>query len=253
VSAMFETINADHSLGLAIGALSSVFWTVTYALILRQGARDKTFGMPLVALGANLAWEVVFLSVTLARHAFDARLALILPWTLLDFAIVAQAFRYGRHEFRNPIVVRHFNAVLTCVLVLAGAAVASFVRVFHDAIGWYAAFAQNLMMSVLFVAMLRRRGSLRGQSTGIALSKLLGSFFAFVLAVFWSPPTLHEHWGALMPERYTPIAPAIALLYAGICAFDVLYLALVRRYSASGRVSSVSHVAGSGFDAGSVT
>ena len=64
---MFAAISENHTLGLIVGALSSLFWTLAYALILRQGAKDRTFGMPLSALGANLAWEVLFLIETLEK------------------------------------------------------------------------------------------------------------------------------------------------------------------------------------------
>ena len=226
---MFAAISAYHSLGLLAGALSSLFWTIAYALIIRRGAKDKTFGMPLTALGANLAWEVTFLIVTLEHDPFDARLAMILPWTLLDFAIVYQAFRYGKGDFASKMATRYFYVGLSLILVVAAVVLRTVVRELHDAIGWYAAFGQNLMMSVLFVAMILRRDSLRGQSIYIALGKLLGTFFAFVMALFWSPPTLHEHWKSLLPDAYTPIAPMLVTLYAGIFLFDVVYAALVLR------------------------
>jgi hypothetical protein len=231
VIAMFEIMNANHTLGLAAGALSSLFWTAAYALIIRQGERDRLHGMPLVALGANLSWELIFLAVTLANGAHDVRLALLLPWTVLDLAIVVQCFRYGRADFRHPLVARHFHAGLACILLLSGAVLLSFVRELRDAIGWYAAFGQNLMMSALFVAMLLRRDSLRGQSIYIAIAKLLGTFFAFVLALFWSPPTLNEHWEKLLPDGYHPISPLIVTLYTGIFVLDVAYIALVHRKS----------------------
>jgi len=39
---------------------SGVLWTVTYLLIIRRGFLDHTYGMPLVALCANLSWEFIF-------------------------------------------------------------------------------------------------------------------------------------------------------------------------------------------------
>src|SRR5438270_6717765 len=105
---MLEAIAAHKEIGLAAAALSSVFWTLTYALILRRAARDRSYGMPLPALGANLAWEITFLVVTLRRDPLDARLALLVPWTLLDFGLVAQCLRYGRREATHPLVQRHY-------------------------------------------------------------------------------------------------------------------------------------------------
>jgi hypothetical protein len=224
---MFAAINAMHGLGLAAGALSSLFWTLAYALIIRRGARDRTFGMPLVALAANLSWEAIFLCKTIALDGADARLALILPWTLLDVAIAVQCFRYGPADFSDPRLRRWFPFALAGIIGFAAAVILSIVRELGDAIGWYAAFGQNLLMSALFVAMLLRRGDVRGQSPAIALCKLLGTWFAFVLALFWSPPTLHEHWATLLPARYTPIAPLLVTLYAGIFALDVVYLTLL--------------------------
>ncbi len=93
------------------------------------------------------------------------------------------------------------------------------------------------MMSILFVTMLLRRDSLRGQSIYIALSKFLGTFFAFLLALFWSPRSLHEHWDTLLPDRYYPLSPLLLTLYAGIFLFDLLYIALVFQKSRADGVS----------------
>jgi hypothetical protein len=255
VSALFVAVNANHPLGLLVAALSSVFWTLTYALIIARGARDRTCGMPVPALAANLSWEVIFLVVTLSHGAFDARLALLLPWTLLDLAILVQCFRHGPRDCPDPWLAKHFPAALLGILALAAAVLLAFVRELPDAVGWYAAFGQNLMMSVLFVTRLQRRGDLRGQSIHIALAKLLGTLFAFILAVFWSPPSLREHWTELLPERYSPVSPLIVVLYSGIFAFDVLYVALVHRRSRelgldpwSGRAPSVSCAAALAMD-----
>lgn len=226
---MFETIHRIHGLGVAAGALSSLFWTITYALVLRQGARDRVPGMPLVALGANLAWEIIFLGVTIGAGVRDVRLAMLLPWALLDIGIVIQSYRYGARDARHPLVARHFALVLTAILLGSLAVLLAFVAELRDAIGWYSAFGQNLMMSALFVAMLLRRDSARGQSVAIAASKLLGTFFAFLLALFWSPPSLHHHWTSLLPDRYTPVSPLIVVLYTGIFILDVLYLVLLHR------------------------
>ncbi len=39
---------------------SGIFWTITYILIIQRGLRDHTYGMPLVALCANISWEFIF-------------------------------------------------------------------------------------------------------------------------------------------------------------------------------------------------
>lgn len=224
---MLAAIHQSQTLGLLVAGASSLFWTLTYALIIARGARDRVCGMPLTALAANLSWELIFLRVTLSHGALDVRLALLVPWTLLDFVILAQALRYGRKEIDHPALQRYFPLALAGLFALTGAVLFTFVRETKDAIGWIAAFGQNLMMSALFVSMLVTRGDLRGQSIHIGLAKLLGTLFAFLLALFWSPPSLHEHWSRLLPEGYSPISPLVVVLYTGIFALDVLYVALV--------------------------
>ena len=39
---------------------SGVLWTMVYLLIIKRGFADKTYGMPLPALCANLSWEFIF-------------------------------------------------------------------------------------------------------------------------------------------------------------------------------------------------
>lgn len=83
---------------------------------------------------------------------------------------------------------------------------------FHDG-GTYSAFGQNLMMSVLFICMLFRRRSLRGQSLSIALCKCIGTACASLAFYFYSAPWQHS---VLLP-----------FLYVATFFYDVLYVGMV--------------------------
>jgi len=76
--------------------------------------------------------------------------------------------------------------------------------------GAYAAFLQNLLMSVLFIGMLVRRGSTEGQSLTIAISKWLGTL----------APTIA--FGML--GRPKPFIITVGLLCS---AFDLIYIWMV--------------------------
>ncbi len=76
---MLAALNDQQSLGFCFAALSSVFWTVAYVAIVRRGFHDKTFGMPIVALSANLTWEILFFILTVKNGHIDARLAMLVP------------------------------------------------------------------------------------------------------------------------------------------------------------------------------
>jgi len=52
-------LSENSELVLKLG--SGLFWTLTYLIIIRRGFIDKSYGMPLAALSANISWEAIFL------------------------------------------------------------------------------------------------------------------------------------------------------------------------------------------------
>ena len=185
-----------------------LFWSITYILIIRRGFLDKTFGMPFAALCANISWEAIFAFV----HPHSApQIFINYAWFALDGVIVFQFFRYGKSELKLSSVT--FYLVFVLGIVTAISMILAVNAEFDDDIGVYAAFGQNLMMSVLFVWMLYSRGDLRGQSIYVGLFKMLGtglSSLAFYL--------------------YKPIAADSVLLhflFVAIFVFDAIYFGLL--------------------------
>jgi len=180
------------------------FWSATYILIIRRGFKDKTFGMPMAALCANISWEAIFAFYT----PHDApQLYVNYIWFALDSVIVFQFLKYGRKEF--PKITRwQFFGVFALGLSIAIPIIISVNTEFDDASGAYAAFGQNLMMSVLFVTMLINRG-INGQSFYIALFKMIGTGLSSY--AFFTYKQLAQESGLLQ------------FLFVAIFAFDVIY------------------------------
>jgi len=189
--------------------VSGIFWSAAYILIIRRGFKDKTFGIPLIALCANISWETIFAFIT----PHDApQLYTNYVWFSLDVIIVFQFLRYGRAEFLGLSKIV-FYCMFILGIAVASSAILSVNAEFGDTDGVYAAFGQNLMMSVLFVWMLYTRGDLRGQSIYIGLFKLLGTAAA-----------------SLAFYQYRPIAAESILLqyfFVLILVFDVIYLSML--------------------------
>ena len=187
---------------------SGLCWTATYLLIIQRGVADKTYGMPIVALAANLSWEFIFSVVrphTGVQHVVD------IVWLTLDLVIAYTALRFGPREFAylsRPV----FYAGFAATMVLAYLGVDTVSREFDAGKGAYAAFGQNLMMSGLFLAMLASRGGLRGQSIWIAAAKFAGTAFASI--GFWR---YGDH----------PHSAVLAYLYVANAVVDVAYLTAV--------------------------
>jgi hypothetical protein len=186
---------------------SGICWTLVYLLLIRRGFLEKTYGMPLAALCANISWEFIF--------AFILRVGppqnyINVIWFVFDAVIVFQFLRYGPSIVDETFPKRYFYPGFLVALLVAFFGVLTVSYEFVDFIGKYAAFAQNLMMSILFVVMLFRRKSAKGQSMYIAILKMVGTILPSIL-FFLSNPS----------------APFMDYLYISILGFDLLYTVLL--------------------------
>lgn len=188
---------------------SGIFWTATYILIIRRGFIDRTYGMPLVALGANISWEFIFSFVL--PHGFIQRTVDIV-WFCLDAVILFQLLRLGHKEF-SDLRKSIFYTLCGLALITCFGSVLLITIEFKDYAGAYAAFGQNLMMSILFITMLYRRRSLRGQSISIAICKLIGTACASLAFFLYASISQQS---VLLP-----------FLYVAILGFDIIYVIYV--------------------------
>jgi hypothetical protein len=190
----------------ALTVVCGTAWTLAYVFIIIRSFRDKTYGMPFVALAFNFSWEVLF--STVLSDGKWVHLVMNGTWAVLDIPILVAYFMYGRREWPgrlNPILFYPYS-----ILVLLGTAgfIYYLCRELHDVTGTYMAYIQNLMMSLLFINMINNRGNLSGQSVGVAVAKMIGTL---------APTLLFVHWHAKF------------IVFCGLLIFffDVVYLLLV--------------------------
>jgi hypothetical protein len=163
-----------------------VFWVLTYILIIKRGFQDSALGMPLFALCANISWEFVYAFV-LPKPPPDQYINI--AWFLLDLVILVQAIRFGAQDLPPSVPRRRFPFVLLLGLLMGGCLVTSIIYEFN----WdrhYLAFGLNFMMSALFISMLLRRNSVRGQSIYIALFKMVGTVLPAIMSALLFPGSL---------------------------------------------------------------
>jgi hypothetical protein len=181
-----------------------VFWALAYVLIIRRGFIDGTYGMPVAALCTNLSWEFLFAFVF---PQGPVQTPVNVVWFSLDLLILAQVFIYGPREFPR-LSRRVFYVAFLVGLLTAFLAVLAVTVELRDYDGVYTAFGMNFMMSILFLWMLYSRGSLRGQSPWIGISKMAGT--ACNSAAFW-----------LFTSGDSVLLP---FLFVSILLFDALYV-----------------------------
>ncbi|MGE7091809.1 hypothetical protein ACQKII_10225 [Lysinibacillus sp. NPDC048646] len=154
-----------------------IFWIITYILIIKRGFQDKKYGMPMVAICANISWEFIF---TFIYPQNDLQKIITLLWFLLDIVILLQYLRYGRQEYKKFISTKLFYASFLVTLGVSFLIILTMTQELNDIEGKYTAFSQNLMMSGLFISLLLWRGNAGGQSMSIAVCKMIGTLFASV-------------------------------------------------------------------------
>ncbi|MDU1540528.1 MAG: hypothetical protein E6902_13040 [Paeniclostridium sordellii] len=200
--------------------ISGIGWIIVYEECIRLGFKEKTYAMPLFALGLNFAWEATysFSDIFLAAHGPLEGLNLIqayvnASWAILDIVILFTYFKYGKNEFPKSINQKHFPAWIILVIICCFALQYVFIKEFGFIMGAkYSAFLQNLLMSVMFIGMYVKRENMNGQSLLLAYAKWIGTLAPTIL------------FGIL---DYN-----ILVLVCGIfCSvFDIIYIHLLSKY-----------------------
>lgn len=191
--------------------ISAVSWTLVYGLCIYKGFKEKTYCMPLWALGLNVCWEGLYAANGIPNPSMQAAANAV--WFLFDCAIVVTWFKFGKGHLpegaRERFVPYSVATFATCLAFQL-----AFFLYCDDYVeaAQFSAFAQNLIMSVLFVVMLVQRGGAEGQSMVIAVAKCLGTL----------APTIQQ--GIVQ-------GPNAFILFTGIACFawDVAYIAMLRK------------------------
>lgn len=161
---------------------SGIAWTIVYIDCIRVGFKQKTYAIPFWALALNIAWEAIHSVFGFASYGATAQIIVNCVWVLFDIVIIITYFKYGKRHFPKNLTKMHFLVWGIVVLVLAFVMQYMFVIEFTLVKGAaYAAFIQNVLMSVLFIVMLIRRNSSIGQTKLIAYAKWLGTLAPTIL------------------------------------------------------------------------
>lgn len=195
-----------------LALISGISWTLVYLELIRRGFKDKRCGMPLFALAFNLSWEFLFGFVFHTSEQLSLQTIINIIWCGFDVVIVYLYFRYGRGDFARSAPARWFLPWSLLAFVVGFATI--YFSVVEFGVGYgaiYTAFAQNLMMSVLFIRMLVSREGVEGQAPSIALLKWIGT----------AAPTI---------QLYALTGSGLVLvLGAGCFVYDAIYTVMLYR------------------------
>lgn len=227
-----SNLNLFNSL-LLIGV---AFGILTYILIVRQGFKDKTFGMPIIMACANLSGDFIC-SFIYPPNPLEKYINMF--WLLFDIIFVFQYLKYGQQEFPKKLSKRlfypHFAFVLLFSYIITLCVIDTFFKGDYSDAFKFIGLADNFIMSILFCSMFLTRTNLAGQSIYIASFKLLASIcVALAFCLFSSMSSISY------------------LCVVGFCVFDLIYFVLVYQETRNMQhlnleeIPSINHSAGIG-------
>ncbi|KAF2245923.1 hypothetical protein BU26DRAFT_488680 [Trematosphaeria pertusa] len=159
-----------------------LLWITAYILYIRQAYRDSSYGMPILSLCTNVAWELVY---GLFYPPGVAEFVTFLPYFLVDLGLVYTTIQFGANEWKHAPLVQtniHWIVLLgTGMLTWAQYSSAILLTDVHEASFW-SGFACQMIVSWTALSQLISRASTRGHSLLIWFFRWSGTLCA--IAVF---------------------------------------------------------------------
>ena len=204
-------------------------WLLAYFLIIKLSFKEKTFGMPIVALCLNITWEFLFGFVVTS----DYLLIWIgnMVWCVVDLIIFVAIWKYAKDDFEDPVIKKLIHPGMIVGVIAAFTLFYPFTFNFGDTKGYCLGWIAAAIMCVLFIAMLIRRKSSKGQSIWIATSMLVGNFFAWVWVNF-DPELGNQGMDRAMNSAF--------MIVVGF--FNVVYIVMLYRQGKSEGINPWSRV-----------
>lgn len=214
-------MNSLEVIKLILTVVSGICWTVVYVDGIRLGIKEQSYAIPFYALALNISWELLQTIYGL-EAALSVQTIINAAWLTFDVGILFTFFKYGRKYFPHRWPTSWFIGWSCLGLATALAVEFAFVREFGVAVGaGYSAFLQNLLMSILFIDMLAKRGNREGQSMMIAVNKWIGTLAPTIL------------FGILGSGGFPKGSFLILILGLGCSLFDLIYVWLLYRMTSA--------------------
>lgn len=139
-------------------------WSINYLAMIYHSYKDRTYGMAILPLCCNFAWEFVY-SVIYPSHN-SAERAVLTTWMILNLFVMYTAIKFAPNEWQHAPLVRQCLPWIFPVAITAFTAghlaLAATVGV-SKAANWGAFLCFELLTSGA-VCQLMSRGSSRGAS-----------------------------------------------------------------------------------------
>jgi hypothetical protein len=211
---MDARVHADALVPTIAFAVVGLGTLVIYVMMLRREIIEKVPAIPVLALCANVSWEITYAFV---YPIYPQMRVTLFFWIPLNLVILFLAVRYGRRDFPS-LSGTAYGWLVAAWSLFALSFMPLATREFDDRLGVYTTVFVVVFMEASFIVMLWNRRSTVGQTMYIAVLKLVVDASGAVGLIVWFP----NRW--LLHQM---IAAEVLL--------DVLYIVLLhRRFRAEG-------------------
>ncbi|MDG4810784.1 hypothetical protein O7634_28850 [Micromonospora sp. WMMD1120] len=198
---------------IAFGVVGVCTFAV-YIMMLRRQLIEKVPAIPVLALCANISWEITYAFI---YPIYPQMRVTLYFWIPLNLVILFLAVRYGRRDFPS-LSRRAYGWLIAGWALFALTFMPLATREFDDRLGVYTTVFVVVFMDAAFVVMLWNRRSTIGQTMYIAILKMVVDVSGAVGLIVWFP----DRW--LLHQM---IAAEVVL--------DALYIVLLyQRFRAEG-------------------
>lgn len=216
---MNDWFNLDkYSAGqLLLFAVAALFWVVAYIIIIKEGFKKQYVGIPIAAVAANFAWEVLWSTV------FETDMGLFFEWgyriwLVLDIVIVYLILKYGHEQIDNKNQIIAFKPLFIFGFIAWLVGIYFLTKQYVDPIGAVSAYLVNANMSLLFILLVLRQPK---KATvvlryDVAWYKMLGTALTSVFC-FWA-----------FPDQHFMLAMTVITFI-----LDMIYIYLIRKFGKS--------------------
>ncbi len=175
-------------LGMVLVVISGLCWSMVYINSIRTGFRQKTYCMPIFALGLNIAWEGIYAYYeVLGRGSISIQGIANTAWFFLDIVLLYTYFRFGKSDCETEMEKKWQIPFGILVLLISITIQVLFIYEFGDQQAEiYSAYLQNIAMSAAYLYLLNRRRGSKGQTKTIAICKWIGTLAPTLIGVIES-------------------------------------------------------------------
>lgn len=145
-------------------ALMGLGWSINYVGMVHRSFRDRTYGMAIIPLCCNIAWEIVYTFIHPSKNNVERTVFLL--GLSINIGVMYAAYRFSPQEWSHaPLVQQHLPSIFTIgILACLAGHVALAAEIGPSlAYSWGAVICQ-VLLSVGGLGQLLVRGSTRGGS-----------------------------------------------------------------------------------------